>query len=162
MADAYMDVRCRWCGQRFYVCLRCYHGEAYCCQQCAVQGYRAVQDEARARHQSSEAGKQDHRDRMRELRALKNKAVTDEGIVKLPGCGKVAPDFGTAASSVDEPGPEVQEHADVATICDGGPLWPRPAARPGPVRRTRDKTTRCALCGTSLVLRRTSVQPRAG
>lgn len=160
MTDEYMDLRCGWCRQRFYVCLQCYHGEAYCCQECAAEGYRAVQDQARARHQSSEAGKEDHRDRMRELRAHKNKAVTDEGIVKLPGCGKVAPDFEKAASRVDEPAPEVEEHTDVATICDGAPLRPWPSARP--IRGTTRWIARCALCGTILVLRPSSAQPRAG
>jgi hypothetical protein len=160
MTDEYMDLRCRWCGQRFYVCLRCYHGEAYCCQECAAEGYRAVQDEARARHQSSEEGKEDHRDWMRESRAHENKAVTDEGIVKLPDCGKVAPDFEKAPSRVDEPAPEVEEHSDVATICDEAPLRPWPSARP--VRATTWRTARCAMCGTILVLRPTPVQPRAG
>ena len=162
MADEYLDLRCRWCGQRFYVCLRCYHGQVYCCEQCAAEGYRAVQDEARARHQSSEDGKEDHRDRMRELRALKNKAVTDEGIVKLPGCGKVIPDSGTTASSIDELVPGVEEQADVASIRSGEALSPWPAARPRPGRAT-DRIVRCAFCGTILVLRSpSSTQPRPG
>ncbi|MFW5740842.1 MAG: hypothetical protein ACOC1F_10805 [Myxococcota bacterium] len=103
MTDEYMELRCR-CGQRFCVCLQCYHGEAYCCRECAAEGYRAVQQEARARHQSSQEGKEDHRD--------------------------LALDFGTAASRVDEPVREVEERADVTTICDRGPLRPWPVARP--------------------------------
>ncbi len=160
MADEYMDLRCRWCGQRFYVCLRCYHGEVYCCEHCAVEGYRAVQNEARARHQSSEAGREDHRDQMRELRALKNKAVTDEGIVKLPACAKVVSDFGTAVSSVDERAPEVEENAGVAITYGGdGPL-PRPASRPD--NPSTGRIARCAFCGTLIVLRRSCAQPRPG
>jgi len=162
MTDEYLDLRCKWCGQRFYVCLQCYHGEVYCCEQCAAEGYRAVRDEARARHQSSEDGKEDHRDRMRELRALKNKPVTDEGIVKLPACAKVIPDFGTTASSIDELVPGVEEHADVASIRGGEALSPWPAARPRPGSGTTGRIAHCAFCGTILVLRSPGAQPRPG
>lgn len=162
MTDEALDLRCRWCRRRFYVCLPCYHGQVYCCEQCAAEGYRSVQDEARARHQSSEEGKEDHRDRMRELRELQNKPVTDEGIVKLPACGKVVPDFGAAASSSDLPASEVEEHTDVAITCSGDAPLSQPTVRPGPGSANKDRMVRCAFCGTILVLQRTAVQPRAG
>ncbi|HQP39088.1 MAG TPA: hypothetical protein PLI95_28090, partial [Polyangiaceae bacterium] len=52
--EAYRELDGRWCTRRFYVCRSCFRGQAYCGDACAAEGYRAVQDEARARHLAGE------------------------------------------------------------------------------------------------------------
>jgi len=150
------------------VCRSCFHGQAYCGDECAADGYRAVQDDARARHQASEEGRLDHRDRVRASRALENKPVTDEGPADLALRAKVAPDFGPATSSVDEPALAIEEHADVAAIHPADGPVTRPAGNAAAYRasvcasRDREPAARCAFCGCTIALQNSGVPPRPG
>ena len=67
--EAVVCVRCRWCRSLFGVCRSCYRGQAYCGVACREAGSRRRQRQARDRHQRTPEGRQDHRDRMRALRA---------------------------------------------------------------------------------------------
>lgn len=168
MREAYRELDCRWCTRRFYVCRSCFRGQAYCGDACAAEGYRAVQDEARARHQASEEGRLDHRDRVRASRALENKAVTDEAASDLALRAKVAPDFEPATSSVDDAALAIEEHADVAAIHAGeGPVARRVgdamAYRASPSASTdREPAVRCAFCGRIIALQCSGIPPRPG
>lgn len=189
MSETYRVGRCKWCGQVFYVCRPCFRGQVYCCEDCAQEGYRAVQDEARSRHQSSEEGREDHRDQVRESRALQKKAVTDDTSTNLALCGTVISDFGPVASSLDALEPVIEERADVTVDYRKDSEAPSPNAyrgntfkQPGVLqahrynagaasqscwtggglRRQPEASAHCAFCGVRIRLWGTKEQPRAG
>lgn len=68
------------CGGAFYVCRCCDRGQRYCSKGCRDQARREQRREANRRHQRSEEGRLDHRDRQREYRRrLAGRRVTDQG-----------------------------------------------------------------------------------
>jgi len=56
-----VEVGCRWCGKRFYVCRRCWRGQAYCCEECRRLGRQRVHREAQRRYRQILRGKKAHR-----------------------------------------------------------------------------------------------------
>jgi hypothetical protein len=72
--------RGQWCGAVFYVCRSCDRGQRYCSERCRCKARREQRRAANRRHQRSEAGRLDHRDRQREYRLrLAARRVTDQG-----------------------------------------------------------------------------------
>ena len=68
------------CGAVFYVCRSCDRGQRYCSQRCRDKARREQRRAANRRHQRSEEGRLDHRDRQREYRRrLARVRVTDQG-----------------------------------------------------------------------------------
>ena len=57
-----VEVCCHWCDLRFYVCQRCWRGQAYCCEECGILGSRRGHREAQRRYLSAcghaQAGRQ--------------------------------------------------------------------------------------------------------
>ena len=53
------------CKEIFYTCRRCDHGQIYCGEACSEKDRRRAHARAIARHQASEEGRLDHRDRQR-------------------------------------------------------------------------------------------------
>jgi hypothetical protein len=79
-------VTCRWCGHGFVVCRACDHGRAYCPdnEACRRGGRREAND------RRSDEGREDHRDRMIELRKKqKTSGVTDEHSEELASASTV-------------------------------------------------------------------------
>jgi hypothetical protein len=56
-----VEVYCRFCGMRFFVCRRCWRGQAYCSKECRRQGRLAVHREAQRRYRQTRKGKKAHR-----------------------------------------------------------------------------------------------------
>jgi hypothetical protein len=56
------------CGRIFFVCSRCDHNQAYCSDACRLPAFRRQRRAANRRHQQSEEGRLDHRDRSRAYR----------------------------------------------------------------------------------------------
>ena len=56
-----VEVCCRWCGVRFYVCRRCWRGQAYCSEECRILGRSQVRREAQRRYRQTPKGKKAHR-----------------------------------------------------------------------------------------------------
>jgi hypothetical protein len=56
-----IEVCCHWCGRRFYVCRRCWRGQAYCSEECRELGKRRVHREAQRRYRQTPKGKRAHR-----------------------------------------------------------------------------------------------------
>jgi hypothetical protein len=68
------------CGAVFYVCRSCDRGQRYCSERCRDKARREQRRAANRRHQRSEEGRLDHRDRQREYRRrLALLRVTDQG-----------------------------------------------------------------------------------
>jgi hypothetical protein len=56
-----VEVCCHWCDLRFYVCQRCWRGQAYCCEECGILGSRRGHREAQRRYRQTLKGKKAHR-----------------------------------------------------------------------------------------------------
>lgn len=68
------------CGLLFLICSHCDRGQAYCGSSCRATARRLQCRAANLRHQRSEEGRLDHRDRQRAYRQRQAAAlVTDQG-----------------------------------------------------------------------------------
>ncbi len=56
-----VEVHCRFCGARFFVCRRCWRGQVYCSKECRRQGMLRVHREAQRRYRQTQKGKKAHR-----------------------------------------------------------------------------------------------------
>lgn len=64
----------------FYVCRPCDRGQRYCSDRCREKARREQRRAANGRHQRSEEGRLDHRDRQRSYRQRQAaRRVTDQG-----------------------------------------------------------------------------------
>ena len=52
-----VEVCCRHCGSLFYVCRRCWRGQAYCSHRCRQRRQRRLHREAQARYRQTWRGK---------------------------------------------------------------------------------------------------------
>lgn len=109
------------CHALFFICSHCDRGHCYCSEDCRRQARLGQRRCANRRHQRSEEGRLDHRDRQREYRRRQQAAaaaVTDQGSISI-----------TSPASLS--GGQVD--ADTSQ-----PLWPEPATWRPP---------RCRICG---------------
>ena len=67
------------CGAVFYLCSSCDRGQRYCSERCRERARRQQRRAANRRHQRSDEGRLDHRDRQREYRLRTVRRVTDQG-----------------------------------------------------------------------------------
>ena len=85
-----VEVCCRWCGKRVYVCRRCWRGQAYCSEECRRLGRGRVHREAQRRYRQTSKGKKAHRqgeNRRRHGWSKKNeKKMDDPSSRGLAGC----------------------------------------------------------------------------
>ena len=98
-ALAWRTVRCRGaaCPTVFYLCGSCYRGQAYCGDHCRATAQRHHRRRANARHQRSEEGRLDHRDRQRAYRArCRLRRVTDTPSTRPPRSTTIASPVGHA------------------------------------------------------------------
>ena len=65
------------CGAMFYIYHSCYLGQAYCGDRCRQKKRRQQRRDANRRHQQSQEGRLDHRDRQRDYRQRCRRRVTD-------------------------------------------------------------------------------------
>ena len=82
------QVACAGCRSIFFICRRCDRGQIYCGIGCRVRGRRQAQARANARHQASDEGRADHRDRQRAYMS-RRRAMTYTGSVRRSREGKV-------------------------------------------------------------------------
>ena len=117
-------LRCRGagCGTVFHLCGSCWRGQAYCGARCRATAQRDQRRHATARHQRSEEGRLDHRDRQRAYRArCRRRGVTDAPSPRPPRSTTIAPPRTSAGIR------------PVCRVC--GRVWPRRAARREPPAR---------------------------
>jgi hypothetical protein len=95
-----VEVCCHWCNLRFYVCRRCWRGQAYCCEECRILGMSQVHREAQRRYRQTPKGKKAHRqgeNRRRHGLSKKNEKKMDDPssrglpswVIKLLICTRV-------------------------------------------------------------------------
>jgi hypothetical protein len=73
------QCRAESCGAVFYLCRSCDRGQRYCSERCREKSRRQQRRTANRRHQRSDEGRLDHRDRQREYRLRLVGRVTDQG-----------------------------------------------------------------------------------
>jgi hypothetical protein len=73
------QCRAESCGAVFYLCRPCDRGQRYCSERCREKSRRQQRRAANRRHQRSDEGRLDHRDRQREYRLRLVGRVTDHG-----------------------------------------------------------------------------------
>ena len=93
------------CGALFYVCRPCYRGQRYCRDVCRKAARREQERRSNERHQRTEWGRLDHRDRQRAYRERKTLVafVTDQGSGE--------------AAAVPTLGADAREASGAAVIC---------------------------------------------
>ena len=99
-AGLWRTARCRGAGCEtvFALCGSCYRGQAYCGDRCRAPAQRHQRRHANARHQRSEEGRLDHRDRQRAYRArCRLRRVTDTPSTRPPRSTTIASPVGHAA-----------------------------------------------------------------
>lgn len=132
-----VQLSCAHCHKIFFVCLRHYRWQAYCTADCRYQSRLRIQRAANARHQKSEEGRLDHRDRQREYRARLRERFSRR--VTYPGRQKLAFAIGCAAP------------ADLKTaenvITDNDKRYCEGHGDDGEKRHQAARTPRCVVCG---------------
>ena len=124
-AVVWRTLRCRGtgCGTVFSICGSCWRGQAYCGARCRATAQRRQRRHATAKHQRSDEGRLDHRDRQRAYRArCRLRRVTDAPSPRPPRST-------TIASPV--------RHAGIRPVCRVcGRVWAKRAAWRGPPARS--------------------------
>ena len=79
------ELTCRQCGLRFYVCRRCWRGQAYCCDPCRKAVRSHAHREAQRRYRATLKGREAHRlgERRRRMQRAK-KTVADQSSIPTP------------------------------------------------------------------------------
>jgi hypothetical protein len=126
----------RRCGTPFFVCRKDYRGQAYCGDACRAAARVVSARAARIRHERSEAGRLDHRDRQRATRMRLRARVTDHTSAAMPLPRTLSPPRST-------PAPQAPFHARLARCvrCGCESAWARwaPPPRTQPRRSRRDR-----------------------
>jgi hypothetical protein len=124
------------CGAAFWICQCCYRGQRYCSERCRLKARRAQRRAANRRHQQSEDGRLDHRDRQQAYRQRRALAGVTDHRRSTPG----------VADSL--PGPEtILEAAVVAAGHRPAGELDAHQAITASERRSRPATIRCLVCG---------------
>ena len=129
-------VGCRRCGTPFFVCRKDYRGQAYCGDACRAATRFVSARAARMRHERSEAGRLDHRDRQRAYRMRLRTRVTAHASAAMPLPRTLSPPRST-------PAPRAPFHARLPRCvrCGCESAWVRwaPLPRTRPRRSRRDR-----------------------
>ena len=72
------EIRCRWCGQIFYVCQHCWRGQAYCSDVCRQSSQRQSRRRAQQNYRRTEKGQRRHREAEKRRRMRQNKKTMDD------------------------------------------------------------------------------------
>jgi len=119
------QAACAGCRSIFFICRRCDRGQIYCGIACRMRGRQQARARANARHQSSEEGRADHRDRQRAYMS-RRRSMTDTGSVRHAWEGKVR-------GAGESPAPEVP-HVHPSERTDGADQQREPGLGDGPLR----------------------------
>ena len=122
------------CGVVFWICRHCDRGHRYCGERCRQKKRRQQGRDANRRHQQSQEGRLDHRDRQRDYRERCRRRVTDHTSAAPSGSDSIV----TAELFQSEDGPEsdsgearyaeIAEFEPACIIC-GRTVGPAPAKR---------------------------------
>lgn len=129
MADFWW-LACGVCGRDFLACAPCGRVRRYCSEECGNRALREARRRARRRHQATEEGQLDHRDRQRDYRARQRLRVADNS----------AGDLAVASTLCRDDAPHDNGHDPGDSDDDASP-------RSAGVGRDDDRETRSAHVG---------------
>ena len=72
------EVKCKYCGQIFYVCRRCWRGQVYCGKRCRKICQRPMRREAQRKYRQSDKGKKTRRKYENDRKKKKNRKKTSD------------------------------------------------------------------------------------
>ena len=147
---------CPECRRIFLICIPCLRRRIYCSDACASMARRESSREANRRHQQSEEGRADHRDRQAAYRT--RHGVTDHRSGKLAIEGRVRPGDARATDHRHDSDPawpdDLAAHARPEREGDrpAGQRARHPSVGPGDAARRAfslvpNDASRCAHCG---------------
>ena len=123
------------CGVVFWICRHCDRGHRYCGERCRQKNRRQQGRDANRRHQQSQEGRLDHRDRQRDYRERCRRRVTDHTSPAPSGSDSIV--TAEPFRSEDEPGSVSGEDRyatsagfEPACIICGRTVGSAPAKRP--------------------------------
>ncbi len=127
--EVLMMLGCRRCGAPFFVCRRDYRGQAYCGDTCRAAARVISARAARRRHERSDAGRLDHRDRQRAYRMRLRARVTDQAPLAVPSPRTLSPLRSTPAPRAPPCAPpEMRSLRSRVGLGAAGAAAPNPAA----------------------------------
>ena len=94
------EIRCKWCGQIFYVCQHCWRGQAYCSDVCRQSSQRQSRRRAQQKYRRTEKGKRRHREAEKRRRIRQNKKTVDD-----------------ASSTPDPDHDKVEQNPEIVAAC---------------------------------------------
>jgi hypothetical protein len=71
---------CRFCGDFFVLCRRCWRGQRYCNKSCARAAYRSRRQQAARKYSATAKGREAHRKRQQRFRIRKARAGSTAGL----------------------------------------------------------------------------------
>jgi len=127
-----IEVRCHRCLALFFICQPCFRGHGYCADECREVARREQRRAANARHQRTEEGRDDHRERQRDFRNRRRERsrVTDQGSAICPADSTVPP----ADTSVGERSDPDAQSETVQGDIDRSPASAEPKEQAGDTR----------------------------
>lgn len=139
-----LELQCRapGCQVTFFLCTHCYRGQCYCGPECQAKVRTQQLRAANARHQRSEPGRLDHRDRQKAYRERLR-----AGRVTYPS--SPAPDSAPSSQHAFAPAPDSAPSSHPPSNPD---VPDAPSPRPAPRRSCRPSNSagprwRCSICG---------------
>lgn len=74
-----IELECKHCKTRFYICRNCYYGNLYCSCACRIEAQLLAHRKAQRKYRATEKGRETHRIYERNRRMGKNKkTMADE------------------------------------------------------------------------------------
>ena len=96
-----IEIRCQWCDICFFICQRCFRGQAYCGDKCRIAGKRHKHREAQRRYRRSRKGKDAHRRAEQRRRKGLKKSMTDRRSTATAGKYKMQTSCGQSEGGVN-------------------------------------------------------------
>lgn len=80
-----IELECKHCKFRFYICRKCYRGHVYCSSRCRSEAQLRAHRKAQSRYRTSDKGREAHcrNERMRRMGKTK-KTMADESTNTSP------------------------------------------------------------------------------
>jgi hypothetical protein len=94
---------CVGCGIIFHICRYCDHGHRYCGESCRQRSRRRQRQAANRKHQQTDYGRADHRDRQREYRRRRREAAVPAAVRVTDQSSQPQIPFGRMTSSTPHP-----------------------------------------------------------
>lgn len=77
-------IICRWCGNTFYICQSCWHGQVYCSDTCRDPAQKKIHNKAQKLYRQTGKGKTAHAEAEKRRRLGQSKKNMDDASTTPP------------------------------------------------------------------------------